>query len=96
METPYGSGSAASGSITCPVCSAPNPASGKFCNNCGAKLGRQDIVSCPKCSAENRAGAAFCSECGAKLKVAPSECECGYKLSPTAKFCPNCGRKVGE
>ncbi len=96
MEAPYGGGSAVSAAIICPSCNASNPQNSKFCNSCGAKLGRQDVVNCPVCKAENRAGASFCSECGAKLTAAPSECECGYKLSPNAKFCPNCGRKVGE
>lgn len=95
METPYGSGNTTA-TISCPSCNAANPAGGKFCNNCGARLGRQDMIKCPKCNAENREGASFCSECGASLKQRPTECKCGFKLNENAKFCPNCGRKVGE
>ncbi len=95
METPYGSGNVNT-TISCPACNAANPATGKFCNNCGARLGRQDMVKCPKCSTENKEGASFCSECGASLKARPTVCECGKQLNENAKFCPNCGRKVGE
>jgi hypothetical protein len=46
----------------CPQCGKP-ATEGKFCNNCGAALGKR---KCARCGAENSSGA-FCSECGNKL-----------------------------
>ncbi len=47
---------------------------------------------CPNCGAI--AGkTAFCSNCGAPLNAT---CVCGAKLLPGARFCPDCGRKIGD
>ncbi|WKY43896.1 zinc ribbon domain-containing protein [Eubacteriaceae bacterium ES2] len=48
--------------IVCPQCGKP-AGSGKFCNNCGAKLGGS---FCTNCGATLPDGARFCSECGTK------------------------------
>jgi membrane protease subunit (stomatin/prohibitin family) len=50
--------------INCPNCQTPNPASSKFCNNCGTRLG---ALVCPTCQTENPAGSKFCNSCGTKL-----------------------------
>ena len=54
----------------CPACGADNPATQKFCGECGARL----ALVCPACNHQNAAGQKFCGECGAKLGVpaAPS------------------------
>lgn len=49
--------------IMCPSCGKPTSA-GKFCNACGAPLGRAE---CPNCGAKNTTGARFCNNCGSKL-----------------------------
>lgn len=48
--------------IVCPQCG--KPAEGKFCSNCGAKVG---LDQCPRCGASNQPGAKFCNECGNRL-----------------------------
>jgi membrane protease subunit (stomatin/prohibitin family) len=50
--------------VNCPNCQTPNPASSKFCNNCGTRMGAQ---ACPNCQTENPAGSKFCNNCGTKL-----------------------------
>ena len=47
----------------CPRCQHPNPATARFCSNCGASL----AVSCPACGSGNTQGSRFCSECGETL-----------------------------
>ena len=44
----------------CPRCRSDNPASARFCTQCGARLMRQ----CPGCSAELGEGVRFCGQCG--------------------------------
>jgi membrane protease subunit (stomatin/prohibitin family) len=64
QPAPQQAPAAASAMVKCPSCGAENPASAKFCNNCGAPLGK---VKCPNCGAENAPDAKFCNNCGAKL-----------------------------
>lgn len=52
-------------SFTCSNCSAANPLSAQFCQNCGAKLAK----SCPKCEAKNAYTAQFCLSCGQDFSV---------------------------
>ncbi|HSG87467.1 MAG TPA: adenylate/guanylate cyclase domain-containing protein [Candidatus Limnocylindrales bacterium] len=50
--------------MTCPTCSAANPAGAKFCVECGTRL----AAACPSCGATtNPPGARFCAECGTRL-----------------------------
>ncbi len=47
--------------MRCPVCGTQNPASAKFCNECGTPL---LSITCPACGTMNRPGAKFCNGCG--------------------------------
>lgn len=51
------------GEAVCPRCGGKNDAGARFCNACGAPLGRR----CAACGAENEAGAKFCQNCGKPL-----------------------------
>ncbi len=53
----------AAGMIVCQNCKTQLPAGSKFCNRCGAKLGKK----CSKCGSEVPSESAFCPECGEKL-----------------------------
>jgi class 3 adenylate cyclase len=49
--------------MRCPKCSSENPASTRFCSECGNPF----AAKCPKCGAEYTAPAKFCRDCGFKL-----------------------------
>jgi class 3 adenylate cyclase len=49
--------------MRCSNCGIDNQAGSRFCNQCGAVLGK----TCPKCTAENALDAKFCSQCGGSL-----------------------------
>ena len=49
--------------MKCPRCQHENPASLKFCGECGARL----ASICPACRASNAPAQKFCGECGATL-----------------------------
>ena len=52
--------------MTCPACSAENPAGAKFCVECGTRL----VSGCPGCgSTTNPDGARFCATCGTRLSA---------------------------
>ncbi len=57
---------AAPETVVCPKCNTANPATAKFCNNCGQQLSGK--IACPNCGHENVLGAKFCSNCGTKLE----------------------------
>jgi membrane protease subunit (stomatin/prohibitin family) len=60
----------------------------------GVNLKATAAALCPSCGAEAKGGK-FCASCGASL-VPKTECaRCGAKASPTDKFCPECGQKMG-
>jgi class 3 adenylate cyclase/tetratricopeptide (TPR) repeat protein len=54
--------------MKCPKCQTENPASRKFCRECGAKL----MLVCRKCNSENLPTDKFCGDCGHNLTL-PSE-----------------------
>ncbi len=78
--------------IPCPTCGKPNPASIKFCGECGGKM-EVAMVPCVKCGAQLREGAKFCNDCGAKQEKLQCA-NCQAELGPGAKFCNECGTKV--
>jgi double zinc ribbon protein len=51
--------------MRCPRCEHENPASLKFCGECGARL----AAVCPACGASNAPAQKFCGECGVPLSV---------------------------
>ena len=93
---PGGAPAAAAGAVAmvaCPKCGTPNPGTGKFCSECGAKL----VVAtkpCPKCGEPVQEGAKFCPSCGAQLTDSKKCPNCGADVSASTKFCPECGRQV--
>jgi class 3 adenylate cyclase/tetratricopeptide (TPR) repeat protein len=54
--------------MECPRCRHDNPASVKFCGECGARLD----AACPACGAGNPPSNKFCHECGTTLAAAPA------------------------
>ena len=54
----------AAGTLTCTNCGTQNPATSKFCNNCGQKLQTQSF--CNNCGTQLAPGAKFCGNCGTK------------------------------
>ena len=63
--------------MRCPRCQHENPASQKFCGECGERV----AAVCPACRAANPPGQKFCGECGAPLGSAPAD---GRYASPGA------------
>jgi class 3 adenylate cyclase/tetratricopeptide (TPR) repeat protein len=51
-------------------------------------------MQCPSCRQDNPVRARFCAACGTRLPV--SCAACGAALPAGARFCPDCGRAVGE
>ncbi len=82
--------------VLCQTCGAKNPATTKFCGNCGASLAPVAKIICQNCKTENPATMKFCGNCGKPL-APPSEItcsKCGTKNSAGTKFCGNCGEKL--
>ena len=80
---------------TCSQCGHENPEGTKFCQECGNKLGVQNL--CPSCGAANAAGVKFCQECGTKLQTEPAAAicpSCGQENPPGTRFCGGCGTKL--
>ncbi len=75
----------------CPKCGAANPATSKFCSECGGQM-IEEQIQCPKCGAMMKKGVKFCNECGTSL--APKKCSCGADIEPGKKFCSECGAPV--
>ena len=74
--------------MNCPVCKADNPATSKFCNECGIRLEFQ----CPYCASPTAAGAKFCTECGSSLDFRCAQCNAVNRQG--AKFCQSCGVRL--
>lgn len=77
--------------IKCPACSFENPASSRFCSDCGSQL-EAPKRRCPACGNAVSAGSKFCPDCGASLGI--KNCSCGATITGGSKFCPECGKKV--
>jgi class 3 adenylate cyclase/tetratricopeptide (TPR) repeat protein len=54
--------------MPCSNCQCENPATARFCSNCGKPL----TVQCPSCNSEILPNARFCSQCGAPLTTPPA------------------------
>jgi class 3 adenylate cyclase/tetratricopeptide (TPR) repeat protein len=65
----------------CPRCAHDNPATGKFCSECGERL--QAI--CPACKSPIAPTAKFCSECGQALAAAAPASAPAAVTPPTAE-----------
>ena len=66
--------------MKCPRCQHENPATVKFCGECGARLD----VACPACRAPNPAVNKFCHECGAPMGAKPAT----GPLTPPESYTP--------
>jgi RNA polymerase subunit RPABC4/transcription elongation factor Spt4 len=76
----------------CPKCGTMNPASMKFCGNCGADTTvAAGSKPCIKCGKPVPAGLKFCGECGAPQTL---RCPDGHEVPGNMKFCPECGKPV--
>ena len=51
----------AASEVQCPKCGEANEADARFCDDCGAPLGR---IACAGCGHSNDANARFCNRCG--------------------------------
>ena len=76
----------------CPKCGTQNPATMKFCGNCGART--EEGTDCPKCKTFVAKGTKFCPNCGNNM-VATAKCANGHENPVGTKFCSECGGKVG-
>jgi hypothetical protein len=53
----------------------------------------KDLATCPKCNAS--VNGKFCPECGTEITRKAFCANCGVENSAAAKFCGNCGQKMG-
>jgi class 3 adenylate cyclase/tetratricopeptide (TPR) repeat protein len=67
--------------MQCPRCQYENPASQRFCGECGAR----QACACPSCSASNPPGQKFCGECGTALGQADGSAKYGTPQSYTPR-----------
>ncbi len=74
-------------------CACGATASGKFCQNCGAKKPEPVSEDSWKCSCGATASGKFCPECGAKKPEGVQGWECSCGTVNKGKFCENCGAK---
>lgn len=77
----------------CKKCGAKLPANAKFCLECGERVTHEETVICPNCKEPTSKGK-FCLHCGYRLSVTCPQC--GANLVPGAKFCPECGERLGN
>lgn len=84
--------------VFCSNCAKKYPSTAKFCPHCGDKNN-----PCPVCGTDNAETARRCVSCGVELASQNSQQDaygptcgrCGQAVSQSAKFCPNCGNKIG-
>lgn len=87
--------SAGSPTVACAKCGTQNPATAKFCSNCGAtqQAPQAAMVECPACHAQVQSGSKFCASCGTSLVPQPCK-NCQAPIQPGGKFCASCGTPV--
>lgn len=62
--------------VTCPKCKNGNPATAKYCGECGASL----FVKCSICKEETSVGSKFCSGCGIEIGKADEKIKLAEKM----------------
>jgi len=77
---------------TCPKCNSQQPATMKFCGNCGADMTTPAGKPCVKCSQPVPAGQKFCGNCGTTQEVVCASCN--TPNPGNLKFCGNCGKPL--
>ena len=77
---------------SCPACQQANASEARFCNACGAALGRV----CPACAWENVSTAQFCNACGGPLETAtPAPVDTQTEATePPQETRPSCRRRA--
>jgi len=91
-QTQGGQAGAAAPRVKCAQCGTENPATSKFCANCGTAI----VIGskCPKCGNLNDASAKFCANCGTAMNAAKKCPNCKADIPAGSKFCPACGKKT--
>ena len=74
-------------------CACGATATGKFCNECGAKKPEPKAADGWTCSCGATATGKFCPECGAKKPEAAAGWTCSCGAVNQGKFCNECGAK---
>ncbi len=59
-------------------------------------VGKKAQPACPDCQMKIPSDAGFCPFCGHQIMVFSQCSACGKNLSPSARFCSKCGKKVEE
>jgi len=77
---------------TCPKCNSQQPATMKFCGNCGADMTTPAGKPCVKCSQPVPAGQKFCGNFGMTQEVVCASCN--TPNPGNLKFCGNCGKPL--
>lgn len=78
-------------------CACGNVATGKFCENCGAKKPEsQQAAGTWKCKCGAIAAGKFCPECGSPKPTDTGGWTCSCGAVNKGKFCQNCGAKKSE
>ncbi len=78
-------------------CACGNVATGKFCENCGAKKPEsQQAAGTWKCKCGATAAGKFCPECGSPKPTDTDGWTCSCGAVNKGKFCQNCGAKKSE
>ncbi len=65
--------------MRCPSCQAENPATNRFCSQCGTAL----AARCPQCGAEVASGSRFCGQCGARVASATEPVSAATQSAPS-------------
>ena len=77
-------------------CACGAAATGKFCQNCGAKKPEPQPQNSWKCSCGAVATGKFCPECGSPKPAENNGWTCACGSVNKGKFCQNCGAKKPE
>lgn len=78
--------------MQCQACGTDNPATARFCENCGVELG----AVCPNCGFPARPGIRFCGNCGQQLVSPASVARVDYAPVVPAPTAPPVADEKGE